>query len=84
MKYFNIKEILENPNNFTEELKELELYSKRKHFLAIENHKRKKHSENLIMDLMTTDGHGEVEIDIAIEEYNKFTSKFGNYKLHLE
>ena len=36
------------------------------------------------MDLMTTDGHGEVEIDIAIEEYNKFTSKFGNYKLHLE
>lgn len=83
MKYFNLKILAQNPESYEEKIKELERYPKNTLFLAIEDCKRQKYSENMIMQKLTEEGYGEVEVDIAIEEYYKFTVSSTNYKLHI-
>jgi hypothetical protein len=83
MKYFNLKILAQNPESYEEKIKELEKYPKSNLFLAIEDCKRQKYSESMIMQKLTEDGYGEVEADIAIEEYHKFTINSENYKLHI-
>lgn len=83
MEYFNLKVLMKNPESYEEKMKELKQYSKSNLFLAIENCKRQKYSESMIMGELTEEGHGQVEVDVALEEYYKFISKYTNYKLNI-
>ncbi len=83
MKYFNVKKIIKNPEVYKREFEELKSYSKNKHFLRIEECKRCKYLENMILSELTEEGYGEVEIDIALDEYEDYVSKFKNYSLDI-
>ena len=83
MKYFNLKILAQNPESYEEKLTELKRYPKNKLFLAIEDCKRQKYSENMIMQKLTEEGYGEVEVDVALEEYYKFIENSVNYKLNI-
>ncbi len=81
MKYFNIKEVLRNPEVYVKEYEELKSYPRNKLFLAIEKYKRERLSKNSIIEELTEEGYGEVESGLALEEYQEFISKYDNYKL---
>ena len=83
MKYFNLRIITQNPESYEEKIEELKRYPRNKLFLAIENCKRQKYSESMIMQELTESGYGEVEVDIALEEYYRFIEKSVNYKLNI-
>ena len=83
MRYFNLKILAQNPESYEEKIEELKRYPRNKLFLAIENCKRQKYSESMIMQELTESGYGEVEVDIALEEYDRFIEKSGNYKLNI-
>ena len=83
MKYFNLKILTQNPESYEEKIQELKQYPKNKLFLAIENCKRQQYSENMIMQELTESGYGEVEVDIALEEYDRFIEKSVNYRLNI-
>ena len=83
MRYFNLKILAQNPESYEEKIEELKRYPRNKLFLAIENCKRQKYSESMIMQEVTESGYGEVEVDIALEEYYRFIEKSGNYKLNI-
>ena len=83
MRYFNLKILAQNPESYEEKIEELKRYPRNKLFLAIENCKRQKYSESMIMQELIESGYGEVEVDIALEEYYRFIEKSGNYKLNI-
>ena len=83
MRYFNLKILAQNPESYEEKIEELKRYPRNKLFLAIENCKRQKYSESMIMQELTENGYGEVEVDIALEEYYRFIEKSVNYKLNI-
>ena len=83
MRYFNLKILAQNPESYEEKIEELKRYPRNKLFLAIENCKRQKYSESMIMQELTEKGYGEVEVDIALEEYYKFIENSANYKLNI-
>ena len=83
MRYFNLKILAQNPESYEEKIQELKRYPRNKLFLVIEDYKRQKYSESMIMQELTESGYGEVEVDIALEEYYRFIEKSGNYKLNI-
>ena len=83
MRYFNLKILAQNPESYEEKIEELKRYPRNKLFLAIENCKRQKYSESMIMQELTESGYREVEVDIALEEYYRFIEKSVNYKLNI-
>ena len=83
MRYFNLKILAQNPESYEEKIEELKRYPRNKLFLVIEDYKRQKYSESMIMQELTESGYGEVEVDIALEEYDRFIEKSGNYKLNI-
>ena len=83
MRYFNLKILAQNPESYEEKIQELKRYPRNKLFLVIEDYKRQKYSESMIMQELTENGYGEVEVDIALEEYYRFIEKSGNYKLNI-
>ena len=83
MRYFNLKILAQNPESYEEKIEELKRYPRNKLFLAIENCKRQKYSESMIMQELTESGYGEVEVDVAQEEYYRFIEKSVNYKLNI-
>ena len=83
MRYFNLKILAQNPESYEEKIEELKRYPRNKLFLVIEDYKRQKYSESMIMQELTENGYGEVEVDIALEEYYRFIEKSVNYKLNI-
>ena len=83
MRYFNLKILAQNPESYEEKIEELKRYPRNKLFLAIENWKKQKYSESMIMQELIESGYGEVEVDIALEEYYRFIEKSVNYKLNI-
>ena len=83
MRYFNLKILAQNPESYEEKIQELKRYPRNKLFLVIEDYKRQKYSESMIMQELTESGYGEVEVDIALEEYYRFIEKSVNYKLNI-
>ena len=83
MRYFNLKILAQNPERKEEKIEELKRYPRNKLFLVIEDYKRQKYSESMIMQELTESGYGEVEVDIALEEYYRFIEKSVNYKLNI-
>lgn len=83
MGYFNIKEMIANPQKYKKELEELKSYPYYRLFMKLEIYMRKKYSERMMEEKLEEQGYGRIEIEMGIREYKEYIIKNENYRLSI-